>query len=82
MAEAVVVVCDTCGQPAAETVSIRAGGKALQKDLCARHVRELLANARPARRGRPRSKSKASATRTKGRKKATTAKQGKRKRAA
>lgn len=56
LAEAVVVVCDGCGVPAVDTVSIRAGGKTLQKDLCERHLKELLTNARPARRGRPRTK--------------------------
>jgi hypothetical protein len=56
LAEAVVVVCDSCGAPAVDTVSIRARGKAFQKDLCERHLKDLVANARPARRGRPRSK--------------------------
>ena len=60
MAEAVVVVCDSCGAPAAETVSIKVGGRALQKDLCSRHLKELVSNARPARRGRPRGKATAS----------------------
>lgn len=62
MAEAVVVVCDSCGAPAVDTVSIRARGKAFQKDVCERHLKELVANARPARRGRPRSKTSKSSS--------------------
>lgn len=58
MAEALVVVCDTCGKPASDTVSIRTGGKGFQKDLCAKHVKELLTNARPAKRGRPKTSTK------------------------
>jgi hypothetical protein len=53
MAERTVIVCDSCGEIAAERVSIRAGGRALQKDLCATHLAELLRGANPARRGRP-----------------------------
>src|SRR5439155_25067399 len=52
MAERTVIVCDTCGGPAAERISIRVGGRSLQKDLCATHVAELLQGANPARRGR------------------------------
>jgi hypothetical protein len=52
MAERTVIVCDTCGQPATERVTIRVGGRTLQKDLCAAHLSELLQGAHPARRGR------------------------------
>jgi hypothetical protein len=35
MAERVVVVCDVCGEPAQETVTIRVGATGHVKDLCA-----------------------------------------------
>ena len=54
MAERVMLVCDTCGKPASETVGIRAGGRSLQKDVCDAHLAELTNGARQARRGRPR----------------------------
>lgn len=54
MAEAMVLVCDECGSPGAETVTIRAEGKTLQKDYCSTHLQGLLKNARAPRRGRPR----------------------------
>ena len=60
MAERVVLVCDVCGKPAAETVSIRVGRRSLQKDLCSTHLSELTTGARAARRGRPRSTVKSS----------------------
>lgn len=56
MAEAVIIVCDGCGAPAADTVSIKVHGRSLQKNLCTEHLKELVSNARPARRGRPRGK--------------------------
>jgi hypothetical protein len=55
VAEQLILVCDVCGKPAAETVTIRAGGKSLLKDLCPDHVTELLNGTRAAKRGRPRS---------------------------
>ena len=69
MAEQTITVCDVCGAPAVTTVSIRAGGRSLTKDLCRTHVQELTSNARPARRGRPRSVSvqPAQRSRTRGR---------------
>jgi hypothetical protein len=54
VAEAVVLVCDTCGRPAAETITIKVGRSNWQKDLCDAHVAELVAGARKPRPGRRR----------------------------
>lgn len=54
MGEKVILVCDVCGQPAAETASIKVGRRSLVKDLCNRHITELTAGARRARPGRRR----------------------------
>jgi hypothetical protein len=54
MAEKTILVCDACGKPAAETVTIKATRGNFVKDLCATHVGELVAGARRPRRGRPR----------------------------
>ncbi len=54
MAEQTILVCDVCGEPARGTVGIRAGGKGYAKDLCARHLGELLHGTRAPRRGQPR----------------------------
>jgi hypothetical protein len=78
MAEKTIVVCDVCGKPATETVTIKVARGNYAKDLCAAHVTELVAGARrprpgrprkmadeaaaPARRGRPRKKSAAKKT--------------------
>jgi hypothetical protein len=53
MAEKTILVCDACGKPAAETVTIKATRGNFVKDLCAMHVSELVAGARRPRRGRP-----------------------------
>ena len=53
MAEKTILVCDTCGKPAAETVTIKAARGNFVKDLCTSHVSELVAGARRPRRGRP-----------------------------
>lgn len=53
MAEQVLVVCDVCGKPAAETVAITARDKPYRKDLCSDHLAELLSGARTPKRGRP-----------------------------
>jgi hypothetical protein len=55
VAERSIVVCDVCGTPAATTVSIKADGKSVHKDLCSDHLGELLQGSRPARPGRRRS---------------------------
>ncbi len=54
MAEKTILVCDVCGKPADETVTIRANRGNFVKDLCAAHVSELVAGARKPRPGRPR----------------------------
>jgi len=52
MAEKTILVCDACGKPAAETVTIRVGRGNFVKDLCATHVSELISGARKPRPGR------------------------------
>ena len=54
MAEKTIVVCDVCGKPATETVTIKVARGNYAKDLCAAHVTELIAGARRPRPGRPR----------------------------
>jgi hypothetical protein len=53
MAEKTILVCDACGKPAVETVTIKAARGNFVKDLCATHVNELVSGARRPRRGRP-----------------------------
>jgi hypothetical protein len=71
MAQALVVVCDVCGLPAVETVSLKVSARSYQKDVCQKHLDEMVQGARAPRRGRPRTKaapvltgSKAAAKRT------------------
>jgi hypothetical protein len=81
VAEQMILVCDVCGQPASETVTIRVGRRGLTKDLCERHLSEITAGARPVRRGRrrqvvtmaakPSTRSAAPGTRRRGRPRAT-----------
>jgi hypothetical protein len=52
MSEKTILVCDACGKPAAETVTIRVGRGNFVKDLCAAHVSELVSGARKPRPGR------------------------------
>jgi hypothetical protein len=52
MSEKTILVCDACGRPAAETVTIRVGRGNFVKDLCATHVSELISGARKPRPGR------------------------------
>lgn len=52
MAEQTMLVCDTCGRPAAETVTIRSSRGNRQRDYCSEHLDELLATSRVPRRGR------------------------------
>jgi hypothetical protein len=54
MAETIVIVCDVCGDVPAETVRIAARGKNYAKDLCSKHLAELVSTARAPQRGRPR----------------------------
>lgn len=52
MAEKTILVCDACGKPAAETVTIKVTRGNFVKDLCAAHVNDLIAGARKPRPGR------------------------------
>lgn len=52
MAERTILVCDRCGKPAAETVTIKATRGNFVKDLCSVHVDELVSGARKPRPGR------------------------------
>lgn len=54
MAEKTVLVCDVCGEPASQSVTIHARQRRMTKDLCSTHLAELTRGARPVRRGRPR----------------------------
>jgi hypothetical protein len=76
MAEQMIVVCDVCGKPATETVTIKVARGNFVKDLCAQHVTELTADARKPRPGRPRKLAAdgAEAPRRRGRPRKTSAK--------
>jgi hypothetical protein len=52
MAEKLVRVCDVCGETPADTIRIAAKGKNREKDLCSKHLAELLDGSRGPRRGR------------------------------
>ncbi|MGZ5288498.1 MAG: hypothetical protein ACXWE5_03345 [Actinomycetota bacterium] len=52
MAEKTILVCDACGKPAAETVTMKTSRGNFVKDLCSTHVNELVAGARKPRPGR------------------------------
>jgi hypothetical protein len=52
MAERTVIVCDVCGKPASETITIKANSGNYAKDLCATHVAEFIAGGRRPRPGR------------------------------
>jgi hypothetical protein len=54
MAERTVLVCDVCGEVAESTVQIRVNDRTLLKDLCSKHVAELVRGTRKPKRGRPR----------------------------
>ena len=45
MAEKTILVCDACGRPAAETVTMKTSTGNFVKDLCSMHVNELVAGA-------------------------------------
>jgi len=47
-----MLVCDTCGRPAAETVMLRTSKGNRQRDYCNEHLDELLAPSRAPKRGR------------------------------
>lgn len=52
MAERTMLVCDTCGRPAVETVSFKTSKGNRQRDYCPQHLAELLASSRAPKRGR------------------------------
>jgi hypothetical protein len=52
MGEQLVLVCDTCGRPAVQSVTFRIGNRNRVKDYCAIHLAELEAGSRAPRRGR------------------------------
>jgi hypothetical protein len=52
VAEKLMLVCDTCGNPAVETVTFRTSAGNRQRGYCARHVQELLKDSRAPKRGR------------------------------
>ena len=52
MAERMMLVCDTCGRPAAETVTFKSSAGNRQRDYCSTHRAELLAGSRVPKRGR------------------------------
>jgi hypothetical protein len=54
MAEQMILVCDVCGKPAAQSVSLKVDGRSLTKDVCERHLTELTKGARASRPGRRR----------------------------
>jgi hypothetical protein len=54
MSEKTILVCDVCGKPASETVTIKVARGNFVKDMCGTHVNELVGGARKPRRGRPR----------------------------
>jgi len=47
-----VVICDVCGGPVAETVTLKVGARTLLKDLCSKHLAELVQGTRRPKRGR------------------------------
>jgi hypothetical protein len=58
VAEAKILVCDVCGEPAEQTVTYRLGTRSLAQDLCRRHLQELVRNSHaPRRDGRRRASS-------------------------
>jgi hypothetical protein len=64
MGEQTILVCDVCGKPAVETVTIRIGNRNLVKDYCSVHLAELTAGARTPRRGRRKGSVAAGSTRS------------------
>ena len=52
MAERMVVICDVCGGSVAETVTLKVGARTLLKDLCSKHLAELVHGTRRPKRGR------------------------------
>ncbi len=74
MAEKTILVCDACGKPAAETVTMKTSRGNFVKDLCSTHVGELVAGARKPRPGRRKGATVAARPKAAGRPKAAAAK--------
>lgn len=72
MAEKLSLVCDICGAPATETVSLRSSSGNRQKDLCAQHLQDLLRGSRVPKRGRKPGAVKTTVASTPHRRKAST----------
>ena len=71
MAERTMLVCDTCGRPAAETVTFKTSRGNRQRDYCTQHLDELLGPSRAPKRGRRPGTTGASAGQTRTGKKST-----------
>ncbi|MBA3690796.1 MAG: hypothetical protein H0W82_05215 [Actinobacteria bacterium] len=71
MAQALLVVCDVCGSPAVQTVTLKVAARSYQKDVCQTHLDEMVQGARAPRRGRPRTKAAPVATRKTSRRKSS-----------
>ena len=52
MAEKIMLVCDTCGRAAVDSVKFSVNGRNLVKDFCSQHLAELVKDARAPRQGR------------------------------
>jgi hypothetical protein len=52
MAERLILVCDRCGRPAIETITLRVRSKNLSLDVCQVHLDEATAGAHAPKRGR------------------------------
>jgi hypothetical protein len=63
MSEALILVCDVCGDSASTTVTLKIGRRSLWKDLCDAHLADLMEGGRAVRRGRPRGVARAAAPR-------------------
>lgn len=82
MAEKLLLVCDTCGNPAIETVTFKTSSGNRQKDYCAAHLQELLKGSRAPKRGRRPGSTGGAASSAPAAKKVTTRKRSTRKKAA
>ena len=54
MGERTILVCDVCGRPAVQTVTVKVGRQNWAKDLCQTHIDEITSGARKPRPGRRR----------------------------
>lgn len=54
MGEATIITCDACGKPAVTTVTLRYDGRSAVKDVCEKHLDQLLVGTRKPARGRRR----------------------------